>query len=66
MIGDESHDIADDNARKYNQIMNDLPENYLCEGSPDKMMRDALKELNTDDIRDFFKEESPTSCIATR
>ena len=26
-----------------------LPDNYLCEGSPDKMMMDALKELNIND-----------------
>ena len=36
--------------------MNELPDNYLCEGSPDKMMMDALKELDIDDIRDFLKE----------
>ena len=37
---------------------------YLCEGSPDKMMRDALKEMNINDIRGFLKEEkSPDSKI---
>ena len=41
--------------------MNDLPDNYLYEWSPDKMMRDALKELNIDDIRDFLTEEFPDS-----
>ena len=51
----------DDDARNLNPIMNELPDHYLCEGSPDKMMMDALKELNIDDIRDFLQEESPTS-----
>ena len=55
------NDVADGDARELNPIMNDLPDNYLCEGSPDKMMMEALKELNIDDIRDFLKEESPTS-----
>ena len=41
--------------------MNELPDHYLCENSPDIMMMGALKELNIDDIRDFLKEESPTS-----
>ena len=41
--------------------MNELPDHYLCEGSQDKMMIDALKELNINDIWDFLKEESPTS-----
>ena len=41
--------------------MNELPDHYLCEGSLDKMMMDALKELNIDDICDFLNKESPTS-----
>ena len=41
--------------------MNDLPDNYLCEGYPDKIMIEALKELNSNDIRYFLKGESPTS-----
>ena len=45
------------NSCKPNPIMNDLPGNYLCESSPDKMMHNALKELTIDDIRDFLKEE---------
>ena len=57
--GDENDDA--ENARDLNPIMNELPDNYLYEGSPDKMMMDALKELNIDDIRDFLKEESPNS-----
>ena len=59
--GDENDSIADDDARKKNPIMNDLPDNYLCEGFPNKMMRDKLKELNIDSNKDFFKEESPGS-----
>ena len=52
-------DVAEDDARALNPIMNDLPDNYLCEGSPTKKVLDALKELNIDDIRDFLKEEYP-------
>ena len=52
---------SDDDARDLNPIMNELPDHYLCEGSPDKMMMDALEELNIDDIRDFLQEKSPTS-----
>ena len=58
--GDDNN-ASDDDARDLNPIMNELPDHYLCEGSPDKMMLDALKELNIDDIRDFLKEESPNS-----
>ena len=47
-IGDENEDA--ENARDLNPIINELPDNYLCEGSPDRMMMDALKELNIDDI----------------
>ena len=47
--------------RELNPVMNELPDHYLCEDSPDKMMMDVLKELNIDDICDFLKEESPTS-----
>ena len=36
-----------------------LPDNYLCEGSPDKMMLEALKELNINDIKDFLKNNEP-------
>ena len=41
--------------------MNELPDHYLCEGSPDKMMMDALKEINIDDICDFLQAEFLTS-----
>ena len=58
--GNENDD-AEDDAHNLNPIMNELYDNYLCEGSPEKMMMDALKELNIDDIRDFPKEESPSS-----
>ena len=54
-------DNVNDEARDLNPIMNELPDHYLCEGSPDKMMMNALKELNINDIRDFLQEESPTS-----
>lgn len=30
--------------------LSDLPDNYLCEGSPDKMMLDEFKEHNIQDI----------------
>ena len=46
-----------DNTSGNNSIFNDLPDNYLCYGSPDKMMHEELKELNIDDIRNFLKEE---------
>ena len=58
--GDDNNANVDD-ARESNPIMNKLPDHYLCEGSPDKMMMDALKELNINDIRDFLQEESPNS-----
>ena len=58
---EDDNNASDHDARGLNPIMNELPDHYLCEGSPDKMMMDALKELNIDDIRDFLQEESPTS-----
>ena len=37
-----------------------LPDRYLCEGSPDKLMLEALKELNINDLKDILREnESP-------
>ena len=45
--GDDK-DVDAENAREENALMNQLPDSYLCEGSPDKMMMDALKELNID------------------
>lgn len=60
--GDENESTAgNENSRKPNTIMNNLPNNYLCEGSLDKMMCDALKEQNIDGSRDFFKEEEPSN-----
>ena len=35
--------------------MNKLPDDYFCEGLSDKMMMEALTELNFNDIRDVFK-----------
>ena len=58
---EDYNNAINNDARKLNPIMNELPDHYLCEGSSDKMMMDALKELNIEDIRDFLKEESPTS-----
>ena len=40
---DDNNETNDD-ARKLNLIMNELPDCYLCEGSPDEMMMDALEE----------------------
>ena len=31
-----------------------LPDKYFCECSPDKLMMEALKELNINDIKDFL------------
>ena len=41
-----------------NPIFNDLPDNYLCGGNPTKMMKEALKELNVDDIRHFLGKKN--------
>ena len=32
---------------------NGLPDKYFCEGSPNKLMMEALKESNINDIKDF-------------
>ena len=32
----------------------DLLDNYLCGGSPDKLLMEALKKLNINDIKDFL------------
>ena len=36
-----------------------LPDKYFCEGSPDKLMMRALKELNINDIKDFLMAGGP-------
>ena len=36
-----------------------LPDRYLCEGSPDKLMLEALKELNINDLKDILRENKP-------
>ena len=36
-----------------------LPDKYFCEGSPDKLMMEALKELNINDIKDFLMAGGP-------
>ena len=58
---EDDNNATDDDARELNPIVNELPDHYLCEGSPDKMMMDAFMELDIDAIWDFLKEESPTS-----
>ena len=58
---DDDNNVTDNDARELNPIMNELPDHYLYEGSPGKMIINAFKELNIDDIWDFLKEESPTS-----
>ena len=35
-----------------------LHDNYLCDGSPDKMQMEALKELNINDIKDFLNNDT--------
>ena len=45
MIHIDNNDLRDNNS-----IFNDLLDNYLCKGSPEKMMQDVLRELNIDDI----------------
>ena len=36
-----------------------LPDKYFCEGSPSKLMMEALKELNINDIKDFLMAGGP-------
>ena len=36
-----------------------LPYKYFCEGSPDKLMMEALKELNINSIKDFLMAGGP-------
>lgn len=36
-----------------------LPDRYLCEDSPDKLMLEALKELNINDLKDILQENEP-------
>ena len=42
-----------------NNFFDSLPDKYLCEGYPDKLMLEALKELNIHDIEDFLNEAKP-------
>ena len=58
---DDDNNATNNDARNLNLILNELPDHYLYEGLPDKMMMDALKELNINDICDFLKEKSTTS-----
>ena len=39
----------------------DLSNNYLCGGLPDKLMMEALKELNISDIKDFLNHNHDKS-----
>ena len=36
-----------------------LPDKYFCEGSPNKLMMEALKELDINDIKDFLMAGGP-------
>ena len=36
-----------------------LPDKYFCEGLPDKLVMEALKELNINDIKDFLMAGGP-------
>ena len=43
---------------KYNLDFDGLLDNYLCGGLPDKMLMEALKELNIRDIKDFLNNDT--------
>ena len=44
---------------KSNRDFERLLDNYLCGGLPDKLMMEALKELNISDIKDFSNMINP-------
>ena len=46
---------------KSNLDFEGLPDNYLCGGFPDKMLIEALKELNISDIKDFLNNDTSKS-----
>ena len=57
LVPEDSTGLGDKHMRPPNPTpLSDLPDNYLCEGSPDKMVMDALKELNIQDIQNFLKD----------
>ena len=67
MLNSDTSDIDISDATKKNPDTDcdnnffdeELPSRYLSEGSPDKLMMEALKELNIHDIRDFLQENVP-------
>ena len=40
-----------------------LDENYLCEGDPGEMLKQALTELDVNDIRDFLNDGSNSDML---
>ena len=59
---DVAHDDKNNNSESPSPSktqIKELPDRYLSEGSSDKLMMEALKELNINDICDFLKEEEP-------
>ena len=46
-----------DSNRDSNLDFGGLPYNYLCGGSPDKMLMEALKKLNISNIKDFLNND---------
>ena len=40
-----------------------LPDKYFCEGLPTKLMMEALKELNINDIKDFLMAGGPEKTV---
>ena len=57
--------FADNNNPSSSDLTKGLPgkksiqDKYFCEGSPDKLMMEALKELNINDIKDFLMVGGP-------
>ena len=47
-------DSSSSENNKSNCDFKGLPDNYLCGGSLDKMLIEALKKINISDIKDFF------------
>ena len=57
-ISNEESEKSRDNSREeFHDTV--LPDRYLCEGSPDKLMLEALKELNINDLKDILRENEP-------
>ena len=47
----------DNNNSSSNSDFDGLPNNYLCDSFPNKMLMEALKELNISDIKDFLNND---------